>query len=134
MAMSSKSEAVFEYLAEEGFRPNYDDDGDIFFKYEGSNFIVIFKDKDPEYTSISEFINIDIEEDELFDVLKLINSVNSDYIMGKITLVDNDNKTLRLQVDSFGSFENFKRNFDRYLKIISQMERDFGEGYSEISN
>ena len=32
---------VLDFLAEEGFRPKLDDDGDVYFKYEGSTYFVI---------------------------------------------------------------------------------------------
>ncbi|MEF2279618.1 hypothetical protein V3W47_15090 [Deinococcus sp. YIM 134068] len=39
--------AVLDYLAEEGFRPRLDEDGDVYFKYEGSTYIVVTGTNDP---------------------------------------------------------------------------------------
>ena len=32
---------VLDFLAEEGFRPKLDEDGDVYFKYEGATYVVI---------------------------------------------------------------------------------------------
>lgn len=130
--MQSKQKIIFDYLSDEGYRPSYDDDGDILFKHEGNGYVVLFKDQDPDYTSLSEFFSIDFPDNQLFDVLKIINKVNAEYILGKIFLLEKDDKFLRLQVDSFGSAEDFKNNFSRYLNILTQMEKDFGVEYSEL--
>lgn len=39
--------AVLDFLAEEGFRPGLDDDGDVYFKYEGSTYVVITSSDEP---------------------------------------------------------------------------------------
>lgn len=38
-----------EFLAEEGFRPKSDDDGDLVFKYQGGTYLLILDPEDPEY-------------------------------------------------------------------------------------
>jgi len=40
---------IKDFLEEEGFRPKFDDDGDIIFKYEGKTFIIEFDDSDEHY-------------------------------------------------------------------------------------
>ncbi|MBB5235588.1 hypothetical protein [Deinococcus budaensis] len=39
--------AVLDFLAEEGFRPQLDEDGDVFFKYEGGTYMVITSSDEP---------------------------------------------------------------------------------------
>lgn len=41
------AEAVFDFLAEEGFRPKLDEDGDVYFKYEGSTYVVLTGSNEP---------------------------------------------------------------------------------------
>ncbi|WP_199777070.1 hypothetical protein [Deinococcus sp. NW-56] len=39
--------AMLDFLAEEGFRPHLDDDGDVYFKYEGGTYLVITATDEP---------------------------------------------------------------------------------------
>lgn len=39
--------AMLDFLAEEGFRPHLDEDGDVYFKYEGSTYLVITRSDEP---------------------------------------------------------------------------------------
>ena len=43
---------VLEFLADEGFRPKLDDDGDVYFKYEGSTYMVIANHGDATVLSV----------------------------------------------------------------------------------
>jgi hypothetical protein len=42
-------ETYLEFLREEGFRPDVDDDGDIAFKFEGRRFYIVISENDPSY-------------------------------------------------------------------------------------
>ncbi len=59
------NEKVFEYLCEEGFRPKYDDDGDVVVKREGKTYVVIFEEGDPIYFRVvyPNFWSLDDEEE-----------------------------------------------------------------------
>lgn len=46
---NAPNEKVFEYLSSEGYRPKYDEDGDIIVKREGKTFAIIFEENDPIY-------------------------------------------------------------------------------------
>lgn len=129
--MSKNKEYINSFLIEEGFRPKYDNDGDVIFKHEGDTYFISFKDNDDNFASIKRLGNINIDEDELFEVYKILNMLNSKYIIGKCTLID-DNKILAIDVDHLGSIEWFKNNFDSYLTIIKQINKDFIEEYSSI--
>ncbi|WP_194165356.1 hypothetical protein [Deinococcus terrestris] len=39
--------AVLDFLAEEGFRPNLDEDGDVYFRFEGMTYVVITRTDEP---------------------------------------------------------------------------------------
>lgn len=41
------AEAVLDFLAEEGFRPKLDEDGDVYVKYEGSTCVVLTRSNEP---------------------------------------------------------------------------------------
>lgn len=129
--MNENKEAINKFLIEEGFRPKYDEDGDIIFKQEGDTYYISFRDNDEDFASIKKLGRIDIDDNEIFDVYKILNKVNSEYIIGKCTLV-NDDKILAFDIDYLGSIDKFTSNFERYLRIIKQMEKDFLKEYSNI--
>ncbi len=62
---NSANEKVFEYLCDEGFRPKYDEDGDIVVKREGKTYVVIFEESDPIYFRVvyPNFWSLDDEEE-----------------------------------------------------------------------
>lgn len=41
------AEAVLDFLTEEGFRPKLDDDGDVYFKYEGMTYLLLTASNEP---------------------------------------------------------------------------------------
>lgn len=47
LAPTPYAAAVLDFLAEEGFRPRLDDDGDVIFRYEGYTFIVLTASNEP---------------------------------------------------------------------------------------
>ncbi|MDZ4201879.1 MAG: hypothetical protein U1C96_07005 [Gallionella sp.] len=49
MTKQEKAEMYRSYLAEEGFTPKLDDDGDISFKFEGKNYLIIIDEGDSEF-------------------------------------------------------------------------------------
>ena len=131
--MEKNVSAIYAFLTEEGFRPKYnDDDGVITFKHEGDSYVLIFKENDEEYVSVNKFIGVEFSDDISLEVFQLINGINSEYILGKGTIRENDDQLLILQVDSLGSHEDFKNNFERYLIIIQQMERAFVTGFNKL--
>lgn len=130
--MSKNGDFIFSFLGDEGFRPKRDGDGDIVFKYEGDTYIVIFNENDPDYVSLNKYLSLDFNDNKALEVYKLLNKVNYDYIVGKCVLRDGQDKVLKIEIDTLGSIEAFKQNFDRYLRIIQQMERDFIEDFNEF--
>jgi len=43
---------LLDFLTEEGFRPKFDEDGDVYFKYEGSTYVVIANHGDATVLSL----------------------------------------------------------------------------------
>jgi hypothetical protein len=41
------AQAALDFLAEEGFRPRLDEDGDVYFKYEGMHYVLITASDEP---------------------------------------------------------------------------------------
>ena len=44
--------AVLDFLTEEGFRPRLDEDGDVYFKYQGMTYVVITRGNEPTVLQI----------------------------------------------------------------------------------
>lgn len=131
--MNKTAEAVQEFLGEEGYRPKYEDEV-ISFKHEGGNYVLFFHDEnDPDFISLNKLVGIELDNNDSLAIYKLLNKVNSQYIIGKCYINDeNDDPFIRFQLDSVGSIESFKKHFERYLGLIQQMENDFSEGYNEL--
>lgn len=130
--MGDNAKSMFEFLSSEGFRSHYDEDGDIAFKYEGDTYLVIFHDNKPDFASLTKVVGLEIEEDDTLAIYKLINQVNVQYILGKVTLREGDDPVMIFKVDFLGPIEQFQEHLARYLTIIQQMEKDFVAGYSEL--
>lgn len=52
---SPHAAAVLEFLTEEGFRPHLDDQGDVFFKFEGGTYYLMTSEPDPTYFALYSF-------------------------------------------------------------------------------
>jgi WD40 repeat protein len=48
-ATQNAQQCFMDYLAEEGFRPNLDKDGDIHFKYEGNHYYLLYSARDRQF-------------------------------------------------------------------------------------
>jgi hypothetical protein len=52
MTRAERAEMYRQYLAEEGYSPKIDDDGDVFFKYEGRGYFIVVSEKDDEFFNL----------------------------------------------------------------------------------
>ncbi len=52
MTKQERAEMFRQYLAEEGYSPKIDDDGDVYFKYEGGGYFIIVSEKDEEFFNL----------------------------------------------------------------------------------
>ena len=52
MTKQERAEMYRSFLAEEGYTPTLDDDGDVQFKYEGGNYFISVDEKDEEFFRI----------------------------------------------------------------------------------
>lgn len=129
--MSKDCNVIYEFLSEEGFRPKIDDDGDIVFKVSGDTYLICFREQDPDYISVRKYFSLD--EDHDLTIYRLANKITAQYVVGKCTIVDMNGDTLLLEIDSLEELDSFKKNFERYLQIIQEMEADFGKGMQELA-
>lgn len=67
-------------------------------------------------------------------VYKLAHDIASNYKVGKCMLLGDDEPTLLLAVETLEDMTSFRKNFERYLIIIKEMEEDFAEGYAKLNS
>lgn len=108
-------ELVKEYLSSEGFRYDIDSDGDVHFKYEGTNMYFSYDANDPSYFRLF-MPGIYQVEDNRTKVLEAINATARDLKAIKAFLVDDMLwLSIELFLDSTPELEDF---FPRCLDIL----------------
>jgi len=115
-----------KYLAEEGYVPKVDSDGDIIFKHEGLTYCIFASENDKEFFRIAlpNFWSIDSEE-ERRKVLVAANTATGGVKVGKVFTVENNVwATVEMLIDPI---ENFSKVFRRSLSIISSCVQRFRE-------
>ncbi|MDP8235914.1 MAG: hypothetical protein P9M08_05995 [Candidatus Erginobacter occultus] len=107
-----------EYLIGEGYKPEIDKDGDIVFKREGRSYIIIIKEKDPEFFQLilPNFWAIESEE-ERARVLVAADASNAKSKYSKIyTVKDNVWVSMELFVEKP---DDFKQLFGRAMAALA---------------
>jgi hypothetical protein len=126
----TKTEMFSKYLAEEGYLPKVDSDGDILFKREGLTFCIFAAENDREFFRLA-LPNIWAirTEDERRKVLAAANTATGAVKVGKVfTVGDNVWATVELLIDPI---ENFSKVFDRSVAILSACVQRFREGMTK---
>lgn len=109
------SELVKDWLSNEGYKYEVDEDGDIRFKYQGRSFFCTSDQRDERYFRII-MPNIYTVENNRTKVLEAVNTVSRDMKVVKAYLVE-DHLWLSIEmfVDSSPEVEDF---MDRCLNIL----------------
>lgn len=117
------TDEIFDYLQEEGYRPQKTDDNQILtFMNEGYKYHCI--NSSNHWMSIRSRFG-GFEESSIITLLKAAQSVMSEYIMIKI-IVDEDDKGVLFIVDQLsGSINDFKSFFARGMTNLQCAIRDF---------
>ncbi|GHU24074.1 hypothetical protein FACS1894164_09820 [Spirochaetia bacterium] len=115
------------YLQEEGYRPNIDEDGDVHFKSEGDNYYIIVNDDDPEFFQLlyPNFWEIE-SEDERIDVALAASYATMQTKVAKIYLTDYDDTSVSVEI-YLNNPEDFKTMFPRMLSAIDTALNAFYE-------
>lgn len=124
----SPRDELLEFLKREGFRPEYDDDHDIWFKYEGGLYYLIFDENDSHYLRLlfPNFWRID-EEDEHQTALVTANAVSRDIKVAKVT-VNPKGDDVSAAVELFMPVAmDFELVFYRSVRVIQDAVRLFAE-------
>ena len=131
MDKKALQDLYLEYLRDEGYKGELDEDGDISFKYEGGFYYIFIDEDDEKYFRIvyPNFWEIE-SDDERIKALTVTNTVNREYKCGKVLLVGKDDKkNTWAEVGVFLSDANeFKLFFTRMIGIIQSMVSDYEQG------
>lgn len=122
----SKKKLFMKHLREEGFRPKFDDDGDILFKCEGKLYYLELNESDHSYFRLvlPSFWQIDTPEEERH-ALVVMSEVNAEIKVAKIyQRKENIYATVEMFIDPM---DGFKSIFSRCLGCIQTAVASFVE-------
>ncbi|HWG85640.1 MAG TPA: YbjN domain-containing protein [Deinococcales bacterium] len=119
-----KQQLYLDFLAEEGFRPKLDDDGDITFKYQGRRYLLWANEDDEAFFRLAAVYIWPIESDEeRARALEAANDVNRGTKVGKVYLTQDD---VWCAVELlFDPPEQFRGVFERALGVLEYCVRQF---------
>ncbi|PYE52025.1 winged-helix domain-containing protein [Deinococcus yavapaiensis] len=111
--VSPKAAAYLDFLSEEGFRPQLDQDGDVSFKFEGGHYVLFTRDPDPRFFHLLYpfFFEHDPDEDGP-RVLATAMHVTKDVKVAKVYPAGGN--------DVSASVELFLPNADDFKAVLSQ--------------
>lgn len=75
--MATIRDEIFEFLANEGLRPQKEDYG-IYFRYQMLNILIHWEEEDSHFISISLPNIFDVDDNNRFDVLTICNALNKE--------------------------------------------------------
>lgn len=126
----TKAELYFEYLADEGFRPKIDDEGDVSFKKEGSQYLIYSNENDPQLFRLCALFIWPIESyEERVQALEAASKATRQLKSTKVYVQDdNVHATIELL---FSRPEDFKPLFHRALGLVDAGVERFVEGMQQ---
>ena len=112
------------YLADEGYRPSIDADGDVRFKREGNNYFIAVSDDDPEFFTVVLPNIWPIDDDaERTRVLAAADASNAKSKVSKVYTVKDD---VWVSVELFVKRpEDFKGVFERAMSALDNGTDNF---------
>lgn len=121
------SELVLNFLRSQGFCPEVEDNGNIYFKFQMRNFLYINNDEDNDFFQLLMPAIYEINEDNRDVALEAANKVNSGMKVAKASVI-NDNVWLFFEIllDQSPAIEDI---FPRALEILQAAQQRF---YQEI--
>jgi hypothetical protein len=118
-------DSINEYLVEEGFRPEIDEDGDIKFKREGKIYYIQTNDSDDEFLRIIAFNiwSLDTVQEKRI-ALRLANKATRNFKVAKVIVSAANNAwaTVELLVRDMESFTAF---FYRSMSVLDEAVLEF---------
>lgn len=118
------SENVFNYLRSQGLMPEYDDRGNIKFKYQMRSFIFFTNDDDAQFFQLTMPAIFEVTDDNRMAVLEAMNEVNDTTKVIKLTVTKSGNvwESTEIMLDSTPELDDV---FPRLLNILLNTRQKF---------
>lgn len=123
----TKAELFIDFLADEGYRPKLDSDGDVTFKHEGKTYIIFAEEDDKTYVRLGALFIWSIDDEaERGRAHAVANEMNRAYKVVKVCVVEKD--TYASVELFFADLAQFKAVFDRSLAALVHVVGEFQDG------
>jgi hypothetical protein len=129
MSKTERVAVIRDYLSNEGYAPQVDDDGDLLFKCEGGSYFIIIDEQDGEFYRLCypNFWSID-NEPERAQVVKAAQAATGKTKVAKVfTVRDNTWASIELFL---GSADQMNVVFKRSMSALQTAVRNFREAMS----
>lgn len=124
---------IYEFLAEEGYRPEIQDSGNLAFKAEGRRYVIILDDEDVNFIRFCAMNITSHFELTWGQAVEYCNKVNSKFKIVKASCIERDG-VIKVSVDSehcYSKVEHFTDQLDRLLWAIRSAVDYFYDVISE---
>ena len=122
----AKVDVYQEWLANEGYRPTLDKDGDLVFKFEGGTYILFANDDDTMYYRLTFPSFWPIENDEERErARRAIDQTNATIKVAKLYFTDEDNNIWAAIEMLLPEPEMIRDIFDRTIRILKASVNEF---------
>ena len=116
---------VVNFLREEGFCPKVDDDGDVFFKCEGRNFLFFCNEEDNDFFQLAMPAIFDVTEDNREMVLEACNAITRSIKVAKCIVIDQQNAVWLLCEMLLDHTPNIEDILPRSVAILRAAQQEF---------
>ena len=126
MTKQERAEMYHEYLIDEGYAPKIDSDGDVVFKFEGGNYLLLLDEKDEEFFRLvfPGFWSIESEQERAMATQAALAATAQTKVV-KVFLVD-DNTWASIEMFC-NPPESFKSVFLRCIRALQAGVQNFKE-------
>lgn len=118
------SEAVFNYLKSQGLMPQYDERGNIEFKYQMRNFLFFVNDDDAQFFQLTMPSIFEVTDDNRMAALEAMNQINDNTKVIKLTVTKSGYvwESTEIMLDSTPELDDV---FPRLLNILLNTQQKF---------
>jgi hypothetical protein len=118
------SEAVFNYLKSQGLMPQYDERGNIEFKYQMRNFLFFVNDDDAQFFQLTMPSIFEVTDDNRLAALEAMNQINDNTKVIKLTVTKSGYvwESTEIMLDSTPELDDV---FPRLLNILLNTQQKF---------
>ena len=118
------SDAVFDYLKNQGLMPKFDERGNIEFKYQMRNFLFFSNDNDPQFFQLTMPSIFEVTDDNRLAVLEAMNQINDNTKVIKLTVTKSGYvwESTEIMLDSTPELDDV---FPRLLNILLNTQQKF---------